>query len=94
MITVKPKLASLIILAAMITVILAGNTADAQSLTQSVHLSITVVGSLSLNIDETTLSADAGKPKAEAFSHMTDHGILVSRLVGDDSNTWLFTKTE
>lgn len=92
--TVKPKIASLIILTMIMTAVLAGNTAYAESLSQSVYLTITVVGTLSLNIDENGLSADSGKPEAEAFSDMRNHNILVSKLVRDDSDLWLFTKTE
>jgi len=90
----KPKIASLIIAIVIMITVLAGNLAYAESLSQSVYLTITVVGILSLNIDENALSANSGKPEAEAFSDMKAHDIVVSKLVRNNSDTWLFTKTE
>lgn len=92
--TMKPKIALLIIAMVIIMEVLAGNLAYAESISQSLYLTITVVGTLSLNIDEETLLADSRKPAAEAFSEMKDHNIAVSKLVRDDSDVWLFTKTE
>jgi hypothetical protein len=104
MITVKPKIASLIILTLIMMTALAGTTAYADSVSQTIRLTITVVGTLSLNIDENALpalaasanagEANSGKPEAEAFSEMRNHNIVVSKLVRDNSNLWLFTKTE
>lgn len=92
--TVKPKIAHLIVLMLIMMTALAGTTAYADSVSQTIHLTITVVGTLSLNIDESTLSANSGKPDAEAFSDIKNHNIVVSKLVRDNSNLWLFTKTE
>jgi hypothetical protein len=92
--TVKPKLASLIILMVIMMAVLSGSLAYAESISRSVRLTITVVGTLSLNIDENALSANPGKPEAEAFSEIRNHNIVVSKFVRDDSNIWLFTKTE
>jgi len=97
--TVKPKIGSLIILMLIMMAVLAGTTAYANSVSQTIHLTITVVGTLSLNIDENALpalagAANSGKPEAEAFSDMRSHNIVISKLVRDNSNLWLFTKTE
>jgi hypothetical protein len=92
--TVKPKIASLIILMMVAMAVLAGNVAYADSVSQSVHLTIIVVGTLSLNIDENALLANSGKPGVEAFSQMEEHNIVVSKVIRDKSDLWLFTKTE
>lgn len=92
--TVMPKAASLIMAVVIIMGVLAGNQAYAESISRSIHLSITVIGTLSLNIDEGTLMADSAKPTSEAFSELKEHDIVVSKLTRDDSNVWLFTKTE
>ena len=94
MMTVKPKTASLIMSIVIIIAVLAGNLAYAESISQSVYLTITVVCTLSLNIEEGSLMADSGKPTAEAFSEMKDHNIEVTKLVRNNSDVWLFTKTE
>ncbi|MDD5680346.1 MAG: hypothetical protein PHI59_03800 [Candidatus Omnitrophica bacterium] len=99
MMAVKPKMTSLIIFLAIMTAILTGNMAYAESKSQSVHLTVIVVGALSLNIDENALpalagEANSGKPAAEAFSDIKEHNIIVSKLVRDNSDLWLFTKTE
>ncbi len=90
----KPKIVSLIMSVVIIIAVLAGNYAYAESISQSVYLTITVVGTLSLNIEEDSLMADSGKPTAETFSTMKDHNIEVTKFVRNNSDVWLFTKTE
>ncbi len=94
MMVVRPRIASLIVTAAVAISVLAVNTARAESVSRSIRLTITVVGSLSLDIDEASLPADSGKISAEAFSEIKNHNIAVTKLARNNSNAWLFTKTE
>ncbi|MBU4376348.1 MAG: hypothetical protein KKD29_02585 [Candidatus Omnitrophica bacterium] len=90
----KPKIALLIMAMVIMVSVVAGNVAYAESTSRSVYLTITVIGTLSLNVDEDSLTTDSGKINAEAFSEMKDHNIEVTKLVRNNSDVWLFTKTE
>lgn len=92
--TMKPKTAFLIIAMVIVISAFAENMVYAESISQSIRLTITVVGALSLNIEEDSLIADSEKMGVETVSLMKDHDIAVTKPAQNDSDVWLFTKTE
>ena len=89
----KPKMVALIMLPVIIGALLFGNVAYALTTHHVIHLTVTVVGTLSLNLENEWLHQNLLKPEAEAFSELKDD-ILVDKLRKGDSTVWRFTKTE
>ena len=59
-----------------------------------IHLTLRVVGALSLDLENDLLHQNLKMGEAEAFSELKEEGILVDKLRKDNSTVWLFTKTE
>lgn len=70
------------------------DTAYALSTRAEIHLTIKVVGALSLDLENGPLHQDLMGGEAEAFSELKKNGILVDKLNKGNSTVWLFTKTE
>ncbi len=81
-------------LVAVIMVMLVGNNAYALSTQQVIYLRVTVVGRLSLDLEDEWLHRNMHKPEAEAFSELKESGVQVDKLVRNNEALWLFTKTE
>jgi len=56
-----------------------------------IRLTIKVVPTLALNLDDAGLNSGI---EAEAFSELEESGIAVDKIERGDSTVWLFTKTE
>ncbi|MBL7071623.1 MAG: hypothetical protein ISS26_05590 [Candidatus Omnitrophica bacterium] len=59
-----------------------------------IHLSIRVVSSLSLDLNDGFLEKGLLGAGAETFSELRDQGIMIDKSRRGDSSIWIFTKTE
>lgn len=71
-----------------------GEMAYALTTRAEIHLTVRVVGALSLDLENESLQQNLHRPDAEAFSELKESGILVDKLKKGNSTVWLFTKTE
>ena len=92
--TMRLKKIALIIAIVIIATLWFTNYVYASSMSRQVHIRITVVGSLSMDIENEGIRQSLIKPEVEAFSELKDHGILIDKLTSDNSTVWLLTKTE
>lgn len=81
------------LLVIMVTLFFA-DMAYALSTRAEIHLTIRVVGALSLDLENESLQQNLEGGEAEAFSELKEKGILVDKLNKGNSTVWLFTKTE
>ena len=92
--TVKAKTALRAVVPAIMLTLLLCNTAHALATSQTIHLTVRVVGALSLDLEDEWISENLSEPKAEAFSELEESGILIDKYRKGDSTLWLFTKTQ
>ena len=92
--TMKRKTAVLVIAAVIIATLLGGNAAYALTTHATIYLTLRVVGSIALNLEDEWLQQNLSEPSAEAFSALKEHDISVEKLQRNDSMVWRFTKTE
>ena len=90
----KRRIITTAIAAVIILMMGLGNVAYAKGISRQIHLTVRVVGVLSLNIGNDWLDATSNSPTAEAFSELKEHEIQINKLKRNDSMVWLFTKTE
>ena len=88
------KVAFVLIVGVILSSFLFVSTACARTTSATIRLTIRVVGSIALNLEDAWLEENLSDPKAEAFSELEEHGVHVERAQRNDSALWLFTKTE
>ena len=96
MINMKPRISSLIVAVLIVGMVFSGSFVYANSVSRQVHLTITVIGNISMDLERDWLYQSLAKSdmKAEAFSTLQEHDIMVEKFERDDNTAWLFTKTE
>ena len=92
--TMRLKKLAVILAMVIIATLLFTNYVYASSMSRQLRLTVTVVGTLSMDIENEVIHQSLIKPEAEAFSELKDHGILIDKLTSDNSTVWLLTKTE
>jgi hypothetical protein len=93
MMTMKRK-TCIFVITVIIATSLLGNAAYALSTHHTIHLTLRVVGSVALDLEDSWLNENLREPRAEAFSELKESGVHVDRIRKDDGTIWLFTKTE
>ena len=89
----KPRMFA-VIMAVIIVTLFFVDLAHALTTRAEIHLTLRVVGALSLDLENESLYQNLERGEAEAFSELKDKGILVDKLRKGDTTLWLFTKTE
>ena len=90
----KRKMKAVVIGAVIMAIFLFGNTSYALTTSATIHLTVRVVGAISLNLEDQWLEQNLDRPEAEAFSELKDRDIYIDRLKRNDSMVWRFTKTQ
>ena len=89
----KFKTAALIAVV-IISVFVFENTVYALATSATIRLTLRVVGTISLNLEDEWIEQALDDHKAEAFSELKKRDICVDKFQRDDSTIWRFTKTE
>lgn len=92
---VKAKCIVLIAITVIVALAMMVNISHAAlSTTHTIHLTLVVVGALSMDLEDSWLNEGLADPKAEAFSELRENGMRIDRLEKNHAVVWLFTKTE
>ena len=89
--TMKLRKLAVVMAMVIIATLVFTNYVYARSMSSQLRLTVTVVGTLSMDIENDVIRQSI---EAEAFSGLKEHGILIDKLTSDNSTVWLLTKTE
>lgn len=91
--TVK-TLMKLVIITVAAGMIFLGPRAFADTYSQTIHLTLRVVGVVALDIDENWMQSENGGLRAEAYTELAKNDINIDQTIRGDRTIWRFTKTE
>jgi len=94
MMAVKRSMKMLLSITVVLGIMLFGTMSHADTYTQSIHLTVRVLGSLSINIEEEWLNTDSSDLSAEAYTELDAQDVSINLTKRGDNTIIVFTKTE